>query len=193
MTLAAVQHGALDERVEELRAVLEEQLAALDRREAQLAELSECILACDNERMESLLSRMEEAVALQAAADARLAAARDGLAAALLESRRLPLAGAETGERPGPGGSGAPRLAEMIAVLPSDRASALAALRGRILDRVGQVRRRHLRTTILLSESARVNRLLLDCLTPRRPAVTLYDRRRRGDWRCGDGLLDEAR
>jgi len=175
MTLPVAHPGALAGRVEELRAVLEEQSAALDRRAGQLAELSQCILSCNNERMESLLARMEEAQTLQAAADARLDSAR----------RRV----AECLGRP----PGQVRLAELIAQLPAASAEELSRLRSRILQQVQRLRRQHLQTAVLLSESARINRLLLQCLMPQRPAVTLYDRGGPRRWRAGQGLLDEAR
>ena len=175
MNLVDAHPGAPAQRVEELRAVLEEQSAALDRRDWQLAELSQCILACDNGRMEGLLARMEEAQALQSAADARLDAAR----------RRL----AESLGRP----PGQVRLAELIGLLPAADGAELARLRARILQQVQRLRRQHLQTAVLLSESARINRLLIQCLQPERPAVTLYDRGRCGDWRAGAGFLDEAR
>jgi hypothetical protein len=175
MNQQAVQPGVLEERAEELRAVLQEQSDALERRSRQLEELSECVRSSDNERMESLLARMEEAQALQSAADARLAGARRELAQAL--------------GRP----AGRVHLADLLPGLPPAIASVLAGLRARIFDQVNGLRRKHLQAAVLLSESARVNRLLLQCFLPQRPAVTLYDRGGPRRWGAGRGLLDEAR
>jgi hypothetical protein len=175
MNPPAVQPGALEQRVDELRAVLQEQSDALGRRSQQLAELSECVRSSDNDRMESLLVRMDEAQALQAAADDRLEAARRRLAEAL-------------GRPPGQ-----VRVADLLVGLPAASAAGLAGLRSRIVDQVQRLRRQHLQAAVLLSESARINRLLLRCLLPHRPAVTLYDRGGPSRWGAGEGLLNEAR
>jgi hypothetical protein len=160
------------ELVKELLALLDEEAELLRRRSDQFDELYETILHRRSNRMDSLLAEMTTCQHNQADLDAKLAAARTTFARALgLEARQMRLS----------------RLADRL-----EESDSLAVERRRklIIAMAEQLKKKHLRTAILLTESARINRMLLEGLMPGAETVTTYAPGRSDPWRTANGLVD---
>lgn len=159
--------------VEELQALLDEEIALLDLRRGQLEELSKAIIRRDNDRLEQVLEEMERTQRIQAATDSRLNALRSALGAAL---------GWQVAEV---------RLSRLIGELPADARPALEHRRGRIVALADRLRQRHLETAMLLTECARINQRLLEGLLPRGQELTTYGAEGPSAWRQDAGWTDQ--
>lgn len=162
----------LDALVHELLAVLDEEIATLDRRCAELQNLSEAIVLRDDARMAQCLEAMEQTQSRQESIDRRLGAVRNALAIAL---------GRRTGQV---------RLTSLIALLPTHQGDAVATRHRRVVEQIRTVQRQHQTTSTLLMESARINRLLLESLLPRNDTVVTYGQAGQTCWRGHTGLMD---
>lgn len=158
--------------VEELLAVLDEEMDLLDLKRSQLAQLSEALLRSDNQAVEDLLVRIEQAQKVQVTLDLRLKGLRETFAAALgCSEREL-------------------NLSRLVAELPQEQAAAVTGRRRQVARKVEQFRRQHMQTTILLAECSRITGMLLDSLLPAGEAVVTYGAGGADHWRAGGGLLD---
>ncbi|HUS47772.1 MAG TPA: flagellar export chaperone FlgN [Phycisphaerae bacterium] len=158
--------------IQELLAVLDGQTALLRSRRADLAELSEAMVAADNDRMEAVLRRMDQTGDAQAAQDRRLAAVRQQIAEGLgLQAAQL-------------------KLAELAERLPDPLGGALRRRRQQIIEEVQAFRRQHLQTAMLVSQCAQVNRALLEWLFPASCGLTVYGSGGPNHWRRDTGLVD---
>jgi len=159
--------------VEELVAALDEQIELLKLRRALLEGLCQAMLHRDEETVEKLLDRIEQAQPLQAAADGGLMALREELAKALrCDARQL-------------------KLSMLWQRLGAAQRQRLESRRGEVLAQAEAFRRQHLTATVVLTECARVNRLLLESLFPPSQAVVTYGTRGTEEWRAPSGLMDE--
>lgn len=161
------------EKVDLLAASLDGQIRLLEAKIAQLDDLSQGLVACDNDRMERVLAAMESLSAEQSRHGRALAAARRELAEAL---------GCESG-----------RLADLIMRLPGPWRQAIQSRRALVGQKVKELRNKHMTVATLLSECSRVNRLMLECLFPSAPAVTVYAPQGADHWRGSGRLLDMER
>lgn len=161
----------LREAIAALQAGLDQEALLLERRLGQLRRLSEVVVAREDQPLERLLSEMEQTERLQEECDTQLQAARRELAASLRQPRPM-------------------RLSEIIPFLPETAAGELRARRGRILELIELVQRQHLRTAVLLSESIRINRLMLQSFLPACQHVETYGAGGRQHWQARAGLLD---
>mgnify|MGYP006280410803 CR=1 FL=1 len=158
--------------VANLADVLDEEIALLTRRHGQLRELAGAIAARDDEPMERLLAEMEQLQQVQAATDRRLRHARRALAACFAcDASEL-------------------RLSRLIDRLSGEDRGRIEWRRRRIMVLVEDVRREHIRTAMLLTECARVNRELMETLFPASTPVTTYGTSGRESWRPHTGLVD---
>ena len=163
------------QRVAILTALLDEEIELLEIRSQQMDRLGEAILGHGAEDMERVLAEMERVQSQQEKTDRRLRAARRDVAEAF---------GVE---------AGALKLCELIDRLPAPAAGNLDRQRETIVRLAGQLRRQHLRTSVLLAECSRVNRMLLEGLLPAGEAVTTYSRAGTAAWKSQAGLLDTER
>ena len=158
--------------VEQLSAVLDEEIALLIQKRSQLADLSQAIVDRDDEATEKLLEQIEKTEQVQASVDIRLEVAREALAGAFgCEAREL-------------------KLTKLIAELPPDQAEVLDYRRRQIIEQAEELRKQHLKTSLLLLESARITGMLLDSMLPGREPVVTYGAGGSEFWRSGAGLLD---
>ncbi|HUS92814.1 MAG TPA: hypothetical protein VM695_13230 [Phycisphaerae bacterium] len=155
-----------------LEALLEEEAALLDLRRGQLASLSAAIVDRDEEATERLLGQIERAQQLQDATDRKVNAARRALAGAL----GCPV--------------GADRLSDLIERLGEPQRGRLTAKRERIIELIQRLQRQHLRTVVLLAESARIHRLMMEALLPGGAGLTTYSAAGRNTWQRAAGLVD---
>jgi len=163
---------ATDVLCTELLAVLDREIALLECRGEQLAELYRAILQRDEAAMDPLLSQMEATQRQQESVDVRLASARAALANALgVEPRGL-------------------KLGALMRRVQGHWAAAIDYRRQQIVRLVEKVRRRHLEAAFLLSQCAEINRALLASLFPRNEPVTLYGAGGATAWRPETGLVD---
>jgi hypothetical protein len=139
-----------------LLAVLDEEIRLLELRRSQLEALSVAIVERDDERMESLLGEIQQAVDSQADADLRLKAVRRALA----DDMGFPIEQV--------------RLELLIERLRGGERTEIERRRRRIIDRAERLRRQHLHTSILLLECTRINRLLLEALFPQSKGLDTY-------------------
>lgn len=146
----------LETDVDELARLLDEQIELLGVRKSQLERLSAGLVGHDDAGVEALLEEMEQTMALQEAADARLADQRRTIADAL---------GWEVGQT---------RLARLIGLVDPPRGKALEQRRRHIGLLAKQVSRQHMETTFFLCECARINELLLRALRPATAPVLTY-------------------
>ena len=163
-------HPDMDAHVQRLLAEMDAEIERLRLRLVQLEQLSQALVAGDEESLERLLAQMDAGQGPQAEADARLAEARRALAQAL--------------------GCPGQRMSQWLARLEGHDRWEIQRRRSSILDLMGRLRRQHLASVTLLAECARVNRLLLDALMPRSGGVTVYGTGGADHWRGGAGLLN---
>lgn len=160
------------EQIADLLAVLDAELALIEDKHERLGELSEAMIARDEPAVEAVLDRLEQAEREQAEVDGRLSELRAALAGRL---------GRPADEL---------RLSTLAELLPPPEGEAVRDRRERIVAAAERLQQRHLRTALLLSECARVNRMLLEGLCPSGAAVTTYAAGGERVWRQGSGLLD---
>ena len=160
--------------VEELLVVLDEEAALLELKRSQLVNLSTMLLHNDNEGVEVLLRHIEQAEKTQAMLAGRLQTLRETLAVAF---------GCNAEEF---------NLSWLIARLPHEQSLALIQRRQQVSDKLGQFRKQHMQTTILLTECSRLTGMMLDSLAPAGSVVT-YDMEGSDRWRVESGLMDMER
>jgi len=158
--------------VDELIKMLDREIDLLDVRCLQLAGLSRASIERDDEAMETLLAEIETTQLRQESTDRELDSLRRSLAGLL----GWPVART--------------RLGALLEVLPDGRRDALAARRDRIAALVDQLRRQHMSTALVVAESARINRMLLESLSPQSRRVTTYGVRGQTSWRPDAPLVD---
>jgi len=163
------------QEIASLEALMDEEIALLDLRRSQLSCLCGAIVDRDEDAVEGLLEQIERAQQLQAATDGKLQALRK------VAARRLC--------RP----EGQVKLSGLIAALDEPLRPPLAERRQRIIDLAGRLQQEHMRTVILLTECARLNRMLLEGLFPQGEGVTTYDADGAEAWRGEAGLVDTER
>lgn len=162
----------LDGMIPDLLVLLDEEIALLGLRTRQFDDLYEAILHRRDEKMESLLEEMTTAQHHQAELDEQLQAMRTMCARTLKRPMREI------------------RLSELIGLLEGQSQTRLQEKRQQIILLSERLKRKHLTTAILLSESARINRLLLECLLPKTEAVTTYGAGGAKPWQTSSGLID---
>ncbi|HUT02244.1 MAG TPA: flagellar export chaperone FlgN [Phycisphaerae bacterium] len=160
---------------DELARLLEAESALLDLRRSQLASLCGAIIDRDDEAVERLLDQVERAQELQSATDRELDVLRRQWA------ERLGCPPEEV------------KLSRLIAALPEPLRGALAEQRQQIIERAEGLQREHMRTVMVLTECARINRLLLESLFPESQGVTTYSAAGSDPWRPEAGLVDAER
>ncbi len=158
----------------ELIDLLDEELRLLECRRDQLKRLSAAITDRDDELLEQLLREMEQTIRAQGDTDLRLEALRATLAGAL---------GCSPAEL---------RLSRVVETLDGQQRLALEYRRRRIVLLAEELRREHLQATLVLSESARINRALLEGLFPTSAEITTYARDGAQPWRSDTGLVNEV-
>jgi len=156
----------------DLLALLDEEIALLGLRTRQFDDLYEAILHRRDETMESLLEEMTVAQHRQAELDEKLQTMRTMFARALHRPMREI------------------RLSELVGLLDGEPKTRLREKRQQIILLAERLKRKHLTTAILLGESARINRLLLESLLPQADAVTTYGTGGTKPWRTSYGLVD---
>jgi len=163
------------EMVQRLTDSLDRQIELLGIRSDELDALSECICANDNDRMEQLLAEMALSRQRQDQADREFKDARDELAGHL---------GWQVGKT---------RLERLLNMVGEPARRVLAQRRLQVADLAETLRRKHRRTTVLLAECARINRLLVDCLLGDDQRVTVYGATGTRHWRGSGSLMDTER
>jgi len=161
--------------VEAIEALLDEEAALLDLRRGQFASLCAAIVDHDDDATERLLDQMERAQQLQDATDAKVDAARGALADAI---------GCPPAAR---------RLSDLIDRVDQPERTGLAERRERVIRRIERLQREHMRAVVLLSECARINRLLTDALFPGARGLTTYSAAGRSKWHGTAGLVNTER
>jgi len=163
--------GPTSQWVTALSDALDEEASLLGQWGEQLEELSSAILGRGDRDLEELLGRMECTRRRQREGETRLSAASAGLARALA-----------CDAAPG-------RLSDLIDRLGDAQRDRLEPKRRRVVEQIALVRRTHLRSAVLLSECARVNRELLERLLPKTAPLTTYGAGGRVSRRGGAGLI----
>lgn len=158
--------------IDDLLTALDEQAVGLQARLAHMDAMIVAIVHRDEDKLETLLEEMEQAGLTQPAADARLAAVR----AALADSMDCPAKDL--------------RLASLAGRLPEPQRLAVNYRRQRIAVLAEKLQHKHLQTAMLLSECARVNRLLLEAMLPEAAQPATYNANGQEVWRPPSGLLD---
>ena len=159
-------------QVRRLEGLLDEEAALLVLRHSQLGSLCSAIIERDESAVERILEQIEQAQQLQAIGDQKVAALRDELAGKLgVKARTL-------------------RLSGLIEQLPPNCQAGMLAKRRRVLELAERFRVQHMRTVMLLSECARINRMLLEGLFPKCEAVTTYSPGGCQTWQAEAGLVD---
>ena len=159
-------------QVRGLEGLLDEEAALLVLRHSQLGSLCSAIIERDESAVERILDQIEQAQQLQTISDQKVAALRDELACQLgVDAASL-------------------RLSVLIEMLPPYCQAGVLTKRRRVLDLAERFGVQHMRTVMLLSECARINRLLLEGLFPRCQAVTTYSAGGSHTWQAEAGLVD---
>ncbi|MBL7133818.1 MAG: hypothetical protein ISS78_06950 [Phycisphaerae bacterium] len=158
--------------IDELLKTLDQEIDLLDLRCVQLAALSRASIERDDETMESLLRDIETTQQRQDSTDRELNSIRRMLADLLALPR------AEM------------RLAMLVEVLDGPQRTAVAGRRQAIVTLMEQLKRQHMDTALVVAESARINRMLLESLCPQSRQVTTYGVRGERSWRPESPLVD---
>ena len=158
--------------VDQLLTVLDEEIDLLDLRRIQMEELHDLILHSDENRMECLLREIEEAQQRQFKADNTLASVRTALACLIGEP------------------NGKIRLEQILPHLELPARRAVSEKRQELIRLAQKLREQHLTTAMLLIESLRVNRLLLEGMFPKQEVLQTYDASGMRGWHKGPGLVD---
>ena len=158
--------------IEQLLSLLDEDISVLNLRCSQLESLSQAILHRDDETLDDLLNEMEKAQQVQTITDVKLRAIRQAIANAV---------GRDVKEL---------RLSRLIGELTAEQNLALDYRRQQIVLLTEKLRRQHLETAVVLSECARVNRMLLETLFPEGSTVTTYSTDGANPWRPDVGLVN---
>ncbi|MCY2927186.1 MAG: hypothetical protein NT031_17480 [Planctomycetota bacterium] len=148
-----------DNALGQLTDALDRELAILDRREKQTDELRRAIIQADDAEMESLLERMGQTDQEQSLVDAEVGALRAAISA-MIDPRGVTM-----------------KLSELARRLPPEGSRAIEGRRERIVRKIGDLRRLHVETAVLLAECARINRMLLDTMLRGGGTVATYDAR----------------
>ena len=156
----------------DLLTLLDEEIALLRLRTRQFEELYDTILHRREERMEALLAEMTDAQHRQASLDETLQAMRTMFARAL--------------SRP----AGDIRLSELVRLLEGPSQNRLREKRQQIILLAERLKRKHLTAAILLGESARINRRLIESLLPKSETLTTYGMGGKKPWQTSSGLVD---
>lgn len=170
---------ATEALVGELQSVLDEEIDLLERKRRLLEELSSAMVERDEAAIESLLDQFDQAQQRQGATDVRLAAVRSSLAESL--GVKTNIDGAKV------------RLSDLVRLLPVSMAALLEVRRKQVQMLVESVRRQHMQTTMLLVESARLNRVMLESMIRGGSGLTTYRPGGKDDWHGRGGLLDTQR
>jgi flagellar biosynthesis/type III secretory pathway chaperone len=157
---------------EPLRRLLDEEIALLDLRRSQLSSLCGAIVDRDEDAVGRLLEQIERAQQLQAATDGQLQALRAVLADRLARPPEQL------------------RLSTLIELVPVEHRDELTRRRERVIELAEQLQMAHVRAVVLVTECARVNRLLLAALLGGGDSVTTYNAVGADPWRTGPGLVD---
>jgi hypothetical protein len=156
---------------DELHHVLDEEIRLLHERTRQFDELYDAILHRHNERMETLLGEMTATQQEQAKVDTSL----DALRQLFAKSLRCRPAEIKLSE-----------LADHV-----DHPDGVLHKREQIILLSEALKKKHLRTAVLLTECSRINRALLDGLLPENePSLTTYGHEGSNPWRANTGLVD---
>ncbi len=158
--------------VDDLLCELDAEIDRLDARQSQLVDLSAALVQGDDSRLEELLEAMDTSGRLGTRAETQLSFAckRLGNALGCYESDC--------------------RLSMIIERLDSPQALEVQERRDRIVEMIDSLRNRHMEAVMLLRECSRMNRLMLECLTPRGESLTVYGAGGTEDWQNNDARLD---
>ena len=166
---------ALRTHVGELLTILDEDIQLLDLRRSQLEALSVAIVERDDARLEALLNEIQQMLELQAGVDLRLDRIRGALAGDLsLPVQRV-------------------KLQALAGLLQGRDRAEIESRRRRIVELSERLRQQHLQTSVLLSECARVNRLLLEALFPQSKGVDTYGHDGPQRWWPDTGVVNAER
>jgi flagellar biosynthesis/type III secretory pathway chaperone len=165
--------AASETLVGDLTDMLDREIDLLGTKTRLMDALGQAVVRRDDRTVEQLMADIERIQSDQDAADSRLTALRRTLA------RQL---GME---------QDAPRLREVLDQLPADQAALLEQRREHILVLGEQLRRGHLKLAMLLSECARINRMMLAAVSAGSEPVTTYDAEGAACNPAGPGLLDQ--
>ncbi len=166
---------SLERLTGELLKALDAEIDLLDRRRMLLGRLSAVISERDYDRLEGLLSEMEQAHEAQGGVDIRLEAVRNAFASAW--------GLAPTGTK----------LADIMDRLDPERRAEVDYRREQIVLHAETLQRENFRMAVILSETSKVNRKLMAALFPRMTSVTTYGTSGSNTWKTGDGLVDAER
>jgi len=158
--------------IDELVKTLDQEIDLLDLRCVQLAALSRASIERDDETMESLMRDIETTQQRQDSTDRELNTIRRMLADLL----NRPLAEM--------------RLGTLVEALDGPRRAEVASRRQGIVALMEQLKRQHMATALVVAESARINRMLLESLCPQSRQVTTYGVRGERSWRPESPLVD---
>ena len=169
--MSSLPQGAGD-LVDELTALLDEEIELLELRCSQLGTLTSATLERNDDVLETVLREIEKTQQRQVATDLKLQALRDAFAEAL---------GWSVEEM---------RLSQLADSLPPAQGSAVRYRRRQIVLLSDKLKRQHIETVVVVTECARVNRMLLESLFPKAGAVTTYGARGQRSARLDTGLVD---
>ena len=158
--------------VSELLSVLDEEIALLDLRWSQMEAASCAIIDRDDDALERLIGQIERTQKSQARSDLKL----KGLCRTLAESLGQGLQKV--------------RLVELIGKLPKAQRLAVDCRMQQIILQAKKLHKQHLEINALLSECARINRLLLEGLLPGSETVMTYGESGATMWRSETSLVD---
>lgn len=156
----------------QLMDLLDEEIQVLDLRCEQLRRLSQYLAGRDEEATEQLLDEIERTQQAQQQTDARLAENRASLAEALDWDQ------------------GELKLSHLIDALPGPIGIAIAQRRERIIELANSLTHENLRASMILTECAHLNQLMLQAFLPSGSQVTTYGNGGSATWRGAAGLVD---
>lgn len=156
----------------ELNRMLDQEIALLEKTRSQFDRMARIVLDRDEETLETLMEEIAATHRLQQQTEQKLFAIRTTLAGFMKRPMKKM------------------RLAHLVQELPRKFADPLKDRRKTLLDLTEQVRRSHTRAATVITECARVNRMLLENLFPNKQAVTTYGAGGQSTYGLDVGLVD---
>ncbi|MHC4561714.1 MAG: flagellar export chaperone FlgN [Planctomycetota bacterium] len=161
-----------DALLAEMVTLLDEEIRLMEQRLAQMDATRRAIVRRDDDALDTLLREAEDIQDAQTATDIKLRVVRQTLAEAF---------GCRMGDM---------KLSWLLERLSDQQRPQIEYRRQQIILLAEQLRQRHLETALLLSECARINRLVLESLFPETDNVQTYGTRGQTAWQMEAGLVD---
>jgi flagellar biosynthesis/type III secretory pathway chaperone len=169
------RESALETILDELVSVLDAELELLDRRRDQLSRLGSIVTDRRMDEAAPLLEDIEQTQRDQQRVDIRLEAARAAIANRLGVSQK------------------GLRLSQIVEIVDSRRGVEIDYRREQIIRQTRAIQKENVRMAVMISETGRLNKLMLEAIFPQQTRVTTYGAAGSKTWQTSESLVNAER